>query len=86
MGMSKRIGRRIRENTCHCVILDDDNNISRVDVILYGEYGNETRRENAVRKKLQRKRFMIESMDTRDMYVSMPVEKFIEDADQITER
>lgn len=83
MGKSDRIGRSVRENTCHCVILAKDNTMTRQDVVLYGDYRNETRMNNAVRRKLPKgTRFLVEKMDTREFFASMPIDKFLRDADR----
>lgn len=86
MGMSNRIGRKVTENVCHCIVVDKHNNTTRQDVVLYGDYSNDVRANNAVRRKLHSTRVLIESVETREFYASMPIEQFIKDADQITER
>lgn len=85
MGMSTRIGRRVTVTKCDCMIVDESNDVSEEQVVLYGDYNDMTRAQNAVRKKLQNNRVLVKAIHQSYFYASMPIEKFLDEADQITE-
>ena len=53
-------------------------------VELYGDYSDITRATNACSKKLGCKRVLVKSVKLDAFYASMPLEKFIAEADQIS--
>ena len=85
MGMSTRIGRKVTVTTCTCVIVNG-RDVEHEEVELYGDYNDVTRATNAVRKKLGTQQVLVESVKHRSAYYSMPIEKFVQEADQVTER
>ena len=85
MGMSNRIGRRVMTTTCDCLIVDKNNNTSQETVILYGNYTDPTRATNACKKKLGVKRLLVQGIQSTTKYYSMPVDKFITEADHVSE-
>lgn len=85
MGMSTRIGRRINTTVCDCLIVDKDMNTVQREVVLHGDYSNITRATNACKKKLGVKRLLVQGIQTTSKYYSMPIDHFIEEADQVSE-
>lgn len=85
MGMSNRIGRRIMTTICDCLVSDKDKNISQVTVTLHGNYSDPTRATNACKKKLGVKRLLVQGIETDVKYYSMPIDKFVTEADQVSE-
>lgn len=81
MSMSTRIGRYINVVTCNCVVVDEQNNVTHEQVKLYGDYTIEKRIQNAVKRKLGNERVLVESHQKDTYYASMPIEKFIKEAD-----
>lgn len=84
MGMSTRIGRNIVSTTCECIIVNKDNNAEKKTVTLAGDYSNEVRATNACKKKLKVRRLLVQNISTNIRYYSMPIEKFVKNADKVT--
>ena len=84
MGLKTRIGRRVVKTACECVVFDKKNKMRETVVELYGDYSNITRATNACSKKLGCKRVLVKSVKLDAFYASMPLEKFIAEADQIS--
>lgn len=83
MGMSGRIGRRIRRTNLHCVYVDEKNDIQEKDITIYGDYTNETRARNKARKVLGTENAMVDNITSTDAYYSMSLETFIKNADTV---
>ena len=82
--MSTRIGRNVVSTTCECIIVNKDNNTEKKTVTLAGDYSNEVRATNACKKKLGVKRLLVQNISTDTCYYSMPIEKFVKNADKVT--
>lgn len=83
MGMSTRIGRRIVNTTCECIIVNKDNNTEKKTVVLAGDYSNEVRATNACKKKLGVKRLLVQNISTESTYYSMSIDTFIKNAKKL---
>lgn len=84
MGLKTRIGRRVVKTTCECVVFDKTKKMRETNVELYGDYSDITRATNACIKRLGCKRVLVKSVKLDAFYASMPLEKFIAEADQIS--
>lgn len=85
MGMKTRIGRRIVTTICDCSYIDDGHNVKHATVKIGGDYYDLKRARNACAKKLGVPNLMVEHMEQKAYYASMPMEKFLQEADKITE-
>ena len=85
MGMNTRIVRRIVYTICDCSYIDDGNNVKHATVKLGGDYYYLERARNACAKKLGVPNLMVEHMEQKAYYASMPMDKFLQEADKITE-
>lgn len=85
MSEHTRIGRRVYTTVCSVVTFDDNNEMKRVDVHLYGNINDKERATSKVAKKLGTNRVIVEEMETSSKYYSMPIEAFVEHADSITD-
>lgn len=85
MGEHTRIGRRVYTTVCNVVTFDDNNEMKRVEVHLYGNINDKERATAKVAKKLGTNRVIVEEMETTSKYYSMTIEAFVEHADSITD-
>lgn len=80
MGASNRIGRSITVMVCDCIVVEKDNTTHEMTVKLYGDLGDVTRAQNAVRKKLDNPRVLVKSWHKESFYASMKLEDFVNQA------
>lgn len=81
MATGTRIGRTVVKTWCKCCIVTDNNKVIEETIVLMGRYGDCTRAQNAVRKLLNNQRVLVQEIWFEKFYASMPLEKFIENAD-----
>lgn len=83
--MHTRINRTVYKNVCDCLVVNSDNTTTHEEVIIYGNYADMTRLQNAIKRKLNNERVLLEHVNCKKYNCSMPVEKFFSSCDQITQ-
>lgn len=85
MGKSTRVGRRVFVTECDCITIENNNPV-KITVQLYGDYNDEKRASNAVRKQLGTEKVLVKDIRRTSLYYSMPIETFIKNADKVTKK
>lgn len=80
-----RIGRTIYTTHCEGIGFDENNNVININVDILGNINDIKRANGIVRHKLNNNRITLKSISATSRHYSMPLEKFIEQADIVTE-
>ena len=76
-------GRTVVETHCEVKYIDENNDVQREKVVLFGNYTLESA-QNAARKAMKNNRVLVEKVSHKSYYGVISMEKFAENCDSIT--
>ena len=80
-----RVGRRIFVTHCVGVMFDDNNDMHDFAYDIVGNITSPKRATNIIKKRLNLDRVLVKQVSVTSKFYSMPVQKFIENADKTTD-
>ena len=81
-GMARTsIGRTVIETICEVQFVDENNDVREDTITVYGDYDINSA-QNAVRKKLNNNRLIVERVTHRSFYGKMTLEKFAQECEK----
>lgn len=80
-----RVGRRIFVTHCVGVMFDDNNDMHDVEYDIVGNITSPKRATNIIKKRMGIDRVLVKQVSVTSKFYSMPAQKFIENADKVTD-
>lgn len=80
-----RVGRRIFVTHCVGVRFDDNNDMHDVAYDIIGNITSAKRATNIIKKRMNIDRVLVKQVSVTSKFYSMPAQKFIENADKVTD-
>lgn len=80
-----RVGRRIFVTHCVGVMFDENNDMRDVAYDIVGNITSPKRATNIIKKRLNIDRVLVKQVSVTSKFYSMPAQKFIENADKVTD-
>nr|DAG65462.1 MAG TPA: hypothetical protein [Bacteriophage sp.] len=80
-----RVGRRIFVTHCVGVMFDDSNDMHDVAYDIVGNITSPKRATNIIKKRMNLERVLVKQVSVTSRFYSMPAQKFIENADKVTD-